>query len=229
MEKNIYKNLYSDQKNLGNLAESPRIEKMLAIVDQLNLENKNILDIGCYDGTFLSLIKKRNNNFFGIEASDWGIEKSRQKGMEVSQYFFDDKTKLPYVDNFFDVIIAGEIIEHIYDTDFFLAEISRILKVRGNLIMSTPNIASIGRRLFLLFGINPIIELSPNEPDSSGHIRYFTFKTLTKILKKHKFKMISSQSDFVNFSKDGKIKSVFLAKIFPKLGTSIICNAKKYS
>jgi 2-polyprenyl-3-methyl-5-hydroxy-6-metoxy-1,4-benzoquinol methylase len=229
MEKNIYKKLYSDQKNLGNLAENPRIKKMLAIVDGLNFENRNILDIGCYDGTFLSLIDNRNNNFFGIEASDWGVEKSGQKGIEASQYFFDDKTRLPYTDNFLDIIVAGEIIEHIYDTDFFLAEICRILKPGGRLLISTPNIASLGRRLFLFFGINPIIEISPNEEDSSGHIRYFTFKSLKNILKKHKFKIVTIQSDFVNFSKNGKIKSVFLAKIFPKLGTSIICNAKKYS
>jgi len=227
MEKNIYKNLYSDQKNLGNLDENVRIKKMLAIVDRMNLENKNILDIGCYDGTFLSLIKNRNNNFFGLEASDWGVEKSRQRGIEVGQYFFDGETRLPYADNFFDIIVAGEIIEHIFDTDFFLSEIRRVLKLEGKMIISTPNLASLGRRAFLLFGKNPIIELSPNEPDSSGHIRYFTFKTLKQLLKKNKFKIISSQSDCVNFSSNGKIRSALLARMFPKFGASIIFLAKK--
>ena len=227
MEKNIYKNLYSDQKNLGNLADSVRIKKMLAIIDRLNLNDKNILDIGCYNGTFLSLIKNRNNNFFGIEASEWGLNKSRQKGIEVNQYFFDDTTRLPSADGYFDVVVAGEIIEHIYNTNFFLEEIQRILKPAGKLILSTPNIASLGRRIFLLFGINPIIELSPNEPDSSGHIRYFTSKSLRQLLEKHKFKILSSQSDCVNFSSNGKIKSAFLAKIFPKLGASVLFLADK--
>jgi len=227
MEKNIYKNFYSDEKNLGNLAESPRIQNMLKILNQLSLEKRNILDIGCYDGTFLSLVKKRNNNFFGLEASDWGVERSGQKGIEVTQYFFDDKTNMPYEDNIFDFIVAGEIIEHIYDTDYFLSEIMRILKPGGKILISTPNIASLGKRLFLLLGKNPIIELSPNEPDSSGHIRYFTFKSLRNLLKKNKFLVIDSKSDVVNFSKNGKVKSRFLANIFPKLGTSIICLARK--
>lgn len=227
MEKNIYKNLYNDQKNLGDLSVNPRIRKMLSIIDQMDLKDKNILDIGCYDGTFLSLIKNRNNNFFGLEASDWGVEQSRKREVKVGQYFFDGKNKFPYEDNFFDVIVAGEVIEHIYDTDFFLAETYRILKSEGKLLLSTPNVASLGRRLLLLFGINPIIELSPNEPASSGHIRYFTFRTLRKLLEKHNFRTIFCGSDFVNFSKNGKIKLEFLAKLFSKLGTSIIFLAEK--
>ncbi|MFA5872185.1 MAG: class I SAM-dependent methyltransferase [Parcubacteria group bacterium] len=229
MKKNIYKNLYSDQNNLGNLAKNPRIQSMLEIINRANPKDKNILDIGCYDGTFLSLIKNRNNNFFGLEASDWGAEKARQKGIEVNQYFFNGSAGLPYEDEFFDVITAGEIVEHIFDTDFFLEEIARALKPGGKFLLSTPNIASFGRRLLLLAGKNPIIEISPNESDSSGHIRYFTFKTLKDILGKHKFEIILSRSDYVNFSKNGKIRSVFLAKIFPRTGTSIICYAKKTS
>jgi methionine biosynthesis protein MetW len=229
MENNIYRKKYNSQNNLGNLAENPRIKSMLETIDRLDLRNSNILDIGCYDGTFLSLIKNRDNNFIGVEASDWGAEKSKKTGIHVQQYFFDGNTKFPFEDSFFDVVIAGEIIEHVYDTDYFLFEIYRILKTGGKLLISTPNIASFGRRIFLLFGINPIIEISPNEPDSSGHIRYFTFKTLRNLLKKNKFKIISSRSDCINFTGNGKIKSVLLAKLFPKLGASIIYYAKKSS
>jgi 2-polyprenyl-3-methyl-5-hydroxy-6-metoxy-1,4-benzoquinol methylase len=199
---------------------------MAEIINQLDPKEINILDIGCYDGTFLSLIKNRNNNFYGVEANDWGVEKSRKKRIKIQQFFFDGKESLPYEDNFFDIVVAGEIIEHIFDTDLFLAEIKRVLKPEGKLLISTPNIASLGRRLLLLLGISPLIELSPNEPESVGHIRYFTFKTLKKILEKHGFKILSSRTDCVNFSSDGKIRSSFLASMFPKFGASIIFFAK---
>lgn len=226
MEKNIYKNLYNDQKNSGDLESSLRIKILAGIINWLNPEGNNILDIGCHDGTLLSLVKNRNNNFFGLDASDWAVEQSRQKSVNVQQYFFDDSYSLPYEDNFFDIVIAGEIIEHIYDTDFFLEEIKRILKPNGKLLISTPNIASFGRRIFLLLGLSPLIELSPNEPGSVGHIRYFTFKTLKELLRKHNFKILSSQSDCINFSKNGLVGSNLFAKLFPKLGASIIVLAE---
>ncbi len=224
--RNIYQKIYSDKKNLGNLAENVRIQKMAAILNEMNPEHKNILDIGCYDGTLLTLIKNRNNNFYGLEASDWGVRRSREKEIEVRQYFFDGSGRLPYGDNFFGVVVAGEIIEHIFDTDYFIEEIHRILKPGGKLLLSTPNVASLGRRLMLLAGRNPILETSPNEPDSSGHIRYFTFESLKKLLEKNNLAAVEFRSDVVNFSADGKIKSRLLANIFPQLGASIICLAK---
>jgi 2-polyprenyl-3-methyl-5-hydroxy-6-metoxy-1,4-benzoquinol methylase len=224
--KNIYQKIYSDQKNLGDLAKSPRVKIMLDIINGLNLQEKKILDIGCYDGTLLSQIRNRNNKFFGIEASEWAVQKAREKEIDVQEIFFDDLSQMPYADNFFDLVAAGEIIEHIFDTDFFLEEIGRILKPGGKLLISTPNIASLGRRLMLLAGRNPIIELSPNEPESSGHIRYFILKSIKKLLAKHNFQTVLSKSDYLNFSKDGKIKSEILAKILPRLGTSVIILAK---
>lgn len=225
--KNIYQKMYSDEKNLGSLGENPRIRIMLEIVDSLNLQEKNILDIGCYDGSFLAGIKNRSNNFYGLEASDWGVKKSRENNVNVAKYFFNDVDGMPYEDDLFDLVVAGEIIEHIYDTDFFLSEIRRILKPGGRLLLSTPNIASLGRRLFLLFGKSPIIEDSPNERTSSGHIRYFTFQTLNGLLKKHHLRLISQKADFINFSQDGSVKFPWLAQILPKWGTSIIALAQK--
>jgi len=224
--KNIYSNLYNPIKRL-NLADNPRINIMLRIVNNLDLKNKNILDIGCYDGTFLSLIENRKNNFYGIEASNYGVKMSSKKGINVKKFFFNDVDKIPFKNEFFDLIIAGEIVEHIYDTDFFLQEIYRLLKKDGFLLISTPNIASFGRRLMLFLGLNPIIEVSPNEQESSGHIRYFVKKNLFALFIKHRFEILSFESDIVNFNSDGTVKSGVLAKIFPTLGQSLIVLCKK--
>ncbi len=223
--KNIYENMYRSGDDA--FKNNPRIEIMLRIINRLNLESKDILDIGCHFGRFLSSIKNKNNNFYGLDASNRAIKESFKKGINVQKFYFDDKSEIPFPNNSFDLINAGDIIEHIYDTDFFLEEIKRLLRPDGYFLISTPNIASFGRRVLLLFGISPFIETSPNETESSGHIRYFTFKTLKRILEKHSFKIILKKSDVLNLSNNGKLKSFFFPKLFLSLGQSVIYLCQK--
>lgn len=218
--------MYSRDRELS-LSNNPRIELMLDMINGLGLHNKNIIDIGCHDGTLLSLIKNKDNNLYGIEANDYGVREAMKKGIKVKNFFFDDKTRIPFKNDFFDIVIAGEIIEHIYDTDFFLDEIYRLLKKRGWLILSTPNLASLGRRLMLLMGKNPLIELSPNESTSAGHIRYFVKKTLFDLLNKHNFKVAEAKYDLINFDIQGSFKTEFLAKFFPTLCRTLIVKCQK--
>jgi len=127
----------------------------------------------------------------------------------------------------FDVVFAGEIIEHIYDTDAFLQEVYRVLKYDGDLILTTPNLATLGRRILLLFGKNPLIENSLRRDDSSGHIRYFIIETLLELLSLNGFKVVKVASTVINFTKNGSIKTRMLAKLFPSLGSTIIIKAIK--
>lgn len=208
-----------------DLAKNPRIKIMLKIIDSLNLRNKNILDIGCSDGYLLSQITNCANNFYGLEASDYGVAECLKKNIKVQNFFWDDQKALPYEDNFFDLVVAGELIEHIFDTDYFLQEIKRVLKDNGYFLITTPNLASLGRRLYLFFGRNPLMETSLN--NSCGHIRYFTFASLKNLLTNNGFKVMTSCSDLVNFSQHGRYKSRLLAKLAPTIGQSIIVGCHK--
>ncbi len=194
-----------------------RLKIMASLVDH----DQKILDLGCGSGDFIKILKKQNINVEGLEISKKVAKIGQKKGLTIK--IADLNKVFPYKDNSFDTVTAGELIEHIYDTDFFLEEIRRILKNNGNLIISTPNLATLGRRLMLLFGINPLIETSLT--NSAGHIRYFTKKSLVELLNRHKFKIIFFCSDTVNFDNQGKIQSKMLAKIFPTLGARIIIKA----
>ena len=79
----------------------------------------------------------------------------------------------------------------------------------------------------LFFGINPIIETTPNKHDSSGHIRYFTFTSIKKLLSENGFQIISQKSDVINFDNYGKVKNKLIPKFIPTLGQSIILLCRK--
>jgi len=204
-----------------NSVEEIRINKLLKLIGK----NKSVLDLGCWDGSISEIIKKNTNTVAGVEISDNAIKKTREKGIEVFDLDLNSDWQESIKERY-DVVFAGEIIEHIFDTDRFLQNVYKVLKNEGCLVLSTPNIASLGRRVFLLFGLNPLIETTARGGDA-GHIRYFTFNTLERLLKDNNFVITNYTSDCVNFDRNGLIRSSLLSDIFPKLGRTLIIKATK--
>lgn len=200
--------------------ELVRVYKIINFVGR----NNRVLDIGCYDGTISKLIEKDNNDVYGCDTSKNAIKLAIQKGIKAD--YADVVENLPYQESFFDVVVAGEIIEHIFDTHKFLENIRIILKQKGHLIISTPNLATLGRRILLLIGKNPMIETSTSY-SGSGHIRYFVKDSLIQLLKEHDFEIIKLASDVINFDNSGIHYSTRLANIFPTLGKTLILDCIK--
>jgi len=106
--------------------ERKRLKKLASFA------NGKVLDIGYAYGV----------NPFLKDA--WGIDVfiPEKKPSNYSNFFTLDIDKpypYPFLDNYFDCIIAGEVIEHIPNLDGFMKEIHRILKPNGIFAISTPN------------------------------------------------------------------------------------------
>ncbi len=199
-----------------------RLRKITSLVGS----NKKVLDLGCYDGTLGARLIKKGNQVYGIEIGEKVAQIARTRGLKVKRQSFTSPFK--FKDSFFDVVVVGEVIEHVLDTDFFIAEIKRVLKSKGILVLTTPNVASLGRRIYLLIGKNPYFEAAfgyPPEADA-GHIRFFTKNLLLGYLKHKGFKIIKFTSDVINFNSSGSLASELLASLFPNFGRSLIVKAK---
>ena len=68
----------------------------------------------------------------------------------------DVSSHLPVEEGSFDVVVAGEIIEHVPNPDLLLREIRRALRPGGTLIVSTPNLVSWANRLLVPLGVQPL-------------------------------------------------------------------------
>ena len=199
--------------------------RMDVIVDMCG-SNKKILDIGCFTGYLMDRLKKNDNDVYGVDISKDAIKLAKNKGLKCSQGDVDNGLKFP--NKIFDIIVIGEIIEHIFDTDKVIREIRRMLKDDGQIIITTPNIASLNRRIRLTLGDNPYIDIGvlndDNKTTASGHIRYFTFKNLKILLERNGFKVNDFTSDVILLK---SLRSYKFSKFFPTLGWSIIMKAKK--
>jgi predicted SAM-dependent methyltransferase len=104
-------------------------------------------------------------------------------------------------DNTIDLIVAGEIIEHIALSRHFLAEILRVLKNGGYLLLSAPNITSLKYRVAFLLGRIPAHAAkgdytynTDNPANSWGHVRDYNYRELRRVLTDNGFKVKAERS-----------------------------------
>jgi len=160
-----------------------------------------LLDCGCNDGAITLKIASRigTEDVWGIELIEDFAVKARGKGIKVIRG--DLNKGLGIGDDSVDVVHAGNVIEHLYDTDFFLKEIYRVLRGRGYLVVSTCNLASWHNIGFLVVGRQPpaadisdelfsnIIGEEGYKLKGTGHRRIFTFDALHRLLEYHGFEV----------------------------------------
>lgn len=116
--------------------------KRKAIRDKVKLINSyqpvkgKILDIGAGTGDFLLECKNQNWEILGIEPND------KAKGIAVGKgiKFGDTIEKLE--SNSFDVITMWHVLEHVPDVEHQVAELKRLLKPSGTIIIAVPNFKS---------------------------------------------------------------------------------------
>lgn len=100
----------------------------------------SVLDIGCNKGRGGVRLKQLNSKL-EIHGLDCVEERLNALPKEYSDKVYGLSNKIPVDDKTYDVVVAGEFLEHLYpsDVDTTLCEIQRVLKVGGRLLMTTPN------------------------------------------------------------------------------------------
>ena len=96
-----------------------------------------ILDGGCGTGANLKLLQQFGSAI-GVDISDQAIDFCRARAVPPDRAFIASLTELPFPNDFFDLAISFEVICNIADDQSALAEIARVLKPRGRLIVQVP-------------------------------------------------------------------------------------------
>jgi SAM-dependent methyltransferase len=155
-----------------------------------DLTGKRVVDLGLSRGLLLERFRRYPGvELSGIEIDPAEIERARARGLEPLQHFvnvFDGNVmtaRLPYEDASADVVLAGEILEHVVDTEAFVREINRTLVPGGALVLSTPNIFWAKNRARLLAGRYPdALEYRSRYGTDFGHVRVFGPSQLRELL-----------------------------------------------
>jgi 2-polyprenyl-3-methyl-5-hydroxy-6-metoxy-1,4-benzoquinol methylase len=134
---------------------------------------KRVLDVGCRYGA-LTRAYAEGNEVVGIDVDHEALEEAaRDLGIETHWANADDG--LAFEDASFDVVVAGELLEHIRDPERLVGEALRVLRPGGTFVASVPNAYRLKNRLRFMLGRKP-----ENNPT---HLHMFTPGDVRELLR----------------------------------------------
>ena len=113
-------------------------------------KNKKVLDMGCRDGILTRHFIEKNE-VTGLDIDKLALEACKNN-LNIKTIWADFSLQIPIPTSSFDVVIAGEVIEHLPYPEITISEVSRILKPNGLFIGSVPNSYHLKNRLRVLKG-----------------------------------------------------------------------------
>lgn len=223
----FYSGKYNDLKDAR--ASDLYLLKVYNYLKRLKIRGR-LLDVGCSYGDFGEKLISLGFAVYGVDIRKTHLAQAKKRGLIVN--YADVEAGLPFADNFFSVVFAGEIIEHLYDTTSFVRELTRVTKPGGLVVVTTPNLASLQNRIGFFFGRLPGVVNHLEE--SVGHIRYYTFSDLKQQLERAGLRIIHQDTSNFPFPISCKFVPSFLKElavgaswVVPTLGFQIIMVARK--
>lgn len=157
---------------------------------------KKVLHLGCTDYPFTEQaienkmllhfeLEKAAGELYGFDFDQQGIDILKKSGgTNLYRADLENLAEVP-LNETFDVIIAGEMIEHLSNPALFLQGIQRFMNDQTRLVITTINAYCAMR--FIIYALRG--KGGSNEPVHPDHVAYYSFKTLKLILERENLKV----------------------------------------
>ena len=168
---------YSHQENKKGF-----VPRLYEAIKKINLKHKfrlasrdlpvgKLLDIGCGVGDFLHVAENKGWQCTGIEPSEEAREIARQR-IKGDLLYSEDLEQLP--DQSFDLITMWHVLEHVDDLKWQVAQLQRLIKPNGRIVIAVPNYRSYDGRFYNAYWA---------AYDVPRHLNHFNRTILTKMFK----------------------------------------------
>lgn len=135
-----------------------------------------VLDVGCGEGQFTRTLVDAGARVVGVDIAEAALARTREAVPEAELHRWPQDGPLPLADASFDVVWAGEVLEHVADTAGWLSELRRVLRAAGRLLISTP---SHGRPRNVLIAL---LAFERHADPLGEHLRFYTRRSLRATL-----------------------------------------------
>lgn len=214
-----------DEERNYSMTHLLRYAAILEMLRRYLDRNANVLDLGTGFGHIALLVK----HFLGcrVVAADAkshdyyepGTRRLPLMGIEFETGAeFSPGKSLPFKDGRFTCVLLCDVLEHVIDHPLHVfAEVNRILREHGIIVLTTPNICNIYNCMSLVSGQNPqrfLHELKYGSLFGHGHFREYTMAEVQWLLQSSMFRIleasyISTVGPFASVSRSAKLRLLY--------------------
>jgi 2-polyprenyl-3-methyl-5-hydroxy-6-metoxy-1,4-benzoquinol methylase len=149
-----------------------------------------VLDMGCGNGSFLSLYRDRTWKLYGTDFSSTGIEIAKNNYPDIEFILGDSQTSAEDLLNRVgpvDLVISTEVIEHLYNPKAFLRTAYDVLKPGGVMVVTTPYHGYLKNLTMAVMGQ---MDKHYTVLWDHGHIKFWSVQTLGKAIRDAGFERV---------------------------------------
>ena len=123
----------------------PLVSRYEDLIRLVPINASRVLDVGTGDGYLIYLLinKLKHSIINGMDSESTGLKLAKEqlltKGITDINLEEQSVYELEYDSNLFDLVTMADVIEHLEDDELAIREISRVLRMNGMLLLSTPN------------------------------------------------------------------------------------------
>lgn len=139
---------------------------------------ERVLDLGCGEGGLAADMVRAGAHVLAADVAREPLRRAETLHPELELALLDGEGSWPLADAAFDVVWAGEVIEHVADTPAWMSEVRRVLRSGGRLLLSTP---SLGPLQLLAVAVSRRAFATRFAP-RGDHLRFYSATTLRELI-----------------------------------------------
>jgi SAM-dependent methyltransferase len=138
---------------------------------------ERVLDLGAGDGSFAAELTAAGCAVVAVDVAEEALRRARARVPGLDARRVEEGAPLPLDEDAVDVVWAGEVLEHVADVVGLLAEVRRVLRWGGRLLVTTPYHGRVSLAAVALRG-----RADEHFDPRADHLRFFTARTLRSVL-----------------------------------------------
>ncbi|MDP2578117.1 MAG: class I SAM-dependent methyltransferase [Gemmatimonadota bacterium] len=185
---------------------------------------ESLLDVGCGEGGYT----RQNAEALGLALDRVHGVDFNPSHLEAAEENFSiarvdlERDRLPFPNDEFELVVCNQVLEHIKNIFWLLAEMDRVTQPGGSLLIGVPNLTSLLNRPFLMLGRQPV-----TVGIEGPHVRAFTFHGLSEFFAGHPGYRIETALGSSLYPWPAKLGAEALARRLPSLSAYFFVSLRK--